>query len=116
MADIGSGAGLPGIPVAIARPDLHVILIEPLLRRVTFLEEVVKEIQLTNVTVVRGRAEEKSVQQAVGKVDYITFRAVAPLAKLAQWSAPFAHSGSYLVALKGETAAEEVARDLAVSR
>ena len=58
VADIGSGAGLPGIPLAIARPDLRVVLVEPLLRRTTFLAEVVDELGLDNVTVVRGRAEE----------------------------------------------------------
>lgn len=111
VADIGSGAGLPGIPVAIARPDLSVTLIEPLLRRTTFLNEVVEGLGLENVTVVRGRAEEKPVQQEVGTVDYVTSRAVAPLGKLAKWSAPFARSGSFLVALKGSTAAEEIERD-----
>ena len=111
VADIGSGAGLPGIPVAIARPDLEVFLIEPLLRRVTFLNEAVEKLGLENVTVIRGRAEEKTVQQKVGKVDFITSRAVAPLAKLAKWSAPFADKGSYLVALKGSSAAEEIERD-----
>lgn len=111
VADIGSGAGLPGIPVAIARPDLSVILIEPLLRRVNFLQEVFSELGLSNVTVVRGRAEEKPVQLEVGTVDYVTSRAVAPLARIAKWSAPFAHTGTYLVALKGSTAAEEIERD-----
>lgn len=111
VADIGSGAGLPGIPVAVARPDLEVFLIEPLLRRVTFLNEAVEKLGLENVTVIRGRAEEKTVQQKVGKVDFITSRAVAPLAKLAKWSAPFADKGSYLVALKGSSAAEEIERD-----
>lgn len=111
VADIGSGSGLPGIPVAIARPDLSVTLIEPLLRRVNFLHEVVSELGLENVSVVRGRAEENKVQQEIGTVDYVTSRAVAPLAKLAKWSAPFAHSGSNLVALKGATAAEEIERD-----
>jgi 16S rRNA (guanine527-N7)-methyltransferase len=58
VCDVGSGAGLPGIPLALARPDLRITLLEPLLRRTTFLEEVVKLLGLSNVTVVRGRAEE----------------------------------------------------------
>ena len=78
VADIGSGAGLPGIPLALARPDLSITLIEPLLKRSTFLLEVVEELQLDNVTVVRGRAEEKAIKAEVGTVDVVTSRAVAP--------------------------------------
>lgn len=110
VIDIGSGAGLPGIPLAIARPDLRVVLVEPLLRRSTFLEEVVGELGL-DVTVVRGRAEEKTVRAAVGTADVVTSRAVAPLERLAQWSAPLIGVGGRLVAIKGATAAEEIERD-----
>ncbi|WP_448852001.1 16S rRNA (guanine(527)-N(7))-methyltransferase RsmG [Corynebacterium sp. 335C] len=111
VADIGSGAGLPGIPLAIARPDLSVTLIEPLLRRTTFLEEVVEDLGLTNVTVVRGRAEEKAVRNKVGLFDYVTSRAVAPLGRLAGWSLPLVKNGGHMVALKGSSAPEEIARD-----
>ncbi|HHY07476.1 MAG TPA: 16S rRNA (guanine(527)-N(7))-methyltransferase RsmG [Corynebacteriales bacterium] len=111
VVDIGSGAGLPGIPLAIARPDVKVVLIEPLLRRTKFLDEVVAELKLDNVTVVRGRAEEGHIQREVGTADYVTSRAVAPLGKLAKWSAPYAAKGSYLVALKGESAQSEIDRD-----
>ena len=86
VCDVGSGAGLPGIPLALARPDLEITLLEPLLRRTTFLEEVVRLLGLDNVTVVRGRAEEM-----VGKlppVDVVTARAVAPLERLAGWGLP----------------------------
>lgn len=111
VADIGSGAGLPGIPLALARPDLQVILVEPLLRRTTFLKEVVSDLKLDNVKVVRGRAEDKSVREEVGQVDIATSRAVAPLGKLAGWSLPLVKSGGAMVALKGGTAQEEIDRD-----
>lgn len=111
VVDIGTGAGLPGIPLAMARPDLKVILVEPLLRRTTFLEEVVEGLELSNVTVVRGRAEDKNVLETVGQVDVATSRAVAPLGKLCRWSLPLVKSGGVMVALKGSTAAEEIERD-----
>ncbi|MBV7294340.1 16S rRNA (guanine(527)-N(7))-methyltransferase RsmG [Corynebacterium sp. TAE3-ERU12] len=111
VADIGSGAGLPGIPLALARPDVHVTLIEPLLRRTTFLNEVVEDLGLDNVTVVRGRAEDKAVLESVGKFDVVTSRAVAPLGKLAKWSLPLVKRGGVMAALKGSSAQEEIARD-----
>jgi len=111
VADIGSGAGLPGIPLAIARPDVQVILIEPLLRRTSFLDEVVADLQLDNVTVIRGRAEEKVVRKAAGLVDVVTSRAVAPLGKLAGWSLPLVRPGGQMIAMKGCSAAEEIERD-----
>nr|WP_232248060.1 16S rRNA (guanine(527)-N(7))-methyltransferase RsmG [Streptacidiphilus rugosus] len=106
LCDVGSGAGLPGIPVALARPDVEITLLEPLLRRTTFLEEVVRELSLANVTVVRGRAEEM-----VGKVqvDVVTARAVAPLDRLAGWGLPLLRPYGQMLALKGESAEQEVA-------
>ena len=83
IADIGSGAGLPGIPLALARPDLRVTLIEPLLRRSDFLDEVIDDLGV-DVTVVRGRAEEQVVRQRVGEMDAVVSRAVASLDKLTQ--------------------------------
>lgn len=112
--DIGSGAGLPGIPVAIARPDLAITLIEPLLRRSEFLTRVVDELGLVGVRVVRGRAEEKVVRDAVGVADVVTSRAVAPLDRLAKWSAPLIRQGGRMVAIKGSSAPDEVARDQAL--
>jgi 16S rRNA (guanine527-N7)-methyltransferase len=106
VCDVGSGAGLPGIPLAIARPDLKVTLLEPLLRRFTFLEETVTLLGLTNVVVRRGRAEESSGCVACSVV---TARAVAPLERLARWSAPLLTEPGELLALKGSTAAEELA-------
>lgn len=111
VADVGSGAGLPGIPLAIARPDVKVTLIEPLLRRTKFLDEVVADLGLTNVTVLRGRAEEKVVRKEVGAVDVVTSRAVAPLGKLAGWSLPLVRTGGRMIAMKGSSAAEEIERD-----
>ena len=108
VVDIGSGAGFPGIPLAIARPDLEVVLVEPLLRRTTFLEEVVDRLSLDNVSVVRGRAEESAIIDQVGGADIVTSRAVAPLDRLARWSAPLIRVGGELVALKGRTAGEEI--------
>jgi 16S rRNA (guanine527-N7)-methyltransferase len=106
VCDVGSGAGLPGIPLALARPDLEITLLEPLLRRTTFLEEVVRLLGLTNVAVVRGRAEEM-----VGKlppVDVVTARAVAPLERLAGWGLPLLRPHGEMAVLKGDTAVEEL--------
>lgn len=108
VADIGSGAGLPGIPLAIARPDLHITLIEPLLRRATFLEEVVESLGLARVTVVRGRAEEPAVKRAHGDLDFVTSRAVAALDKLTRWSLPLLRPGGQMLAIKGDRAQTEV--------
>lgn len=113
VADIGSGAGLPGIPLAIARPDLRITLIEPLLKRSVYLNELVDALQLTNVTVIRGRAEEKTVKRAVGRVDVATSRAVAPLGKLTGWSLPLVRVGGSMIAMKGSSVSEELERDAA---
>lgn len=110
VVDIGSGAGLPGIPLAIARPDLTITLVEPLLRRSDYLRRIVEELGL-EVTVIRGRAEERAVIEAAGDADVVTSRAVAPLERLAKWSAPLIRTGGRLVAIKGSSASEEIARD-----
>nr|WP_280262850.1 16S rRNA (guanine(527)-N(7))-methyltransferase RsmG [Nocardia wallacei] len=112
VVDIGSGAGLPGIPLAIARPDLRVTLVEPLLRRTIFLAEFIEEAGL-EVTVVRGRAEQPDVRKVAGGADVVTSRAVAPLSKLAKWSLPLVHNHGRMLALKGSSAAEELERDRA---
>lgn len=108
LADIGSGAGLPGIPLALARPEVHVTLVEPLLRRAEFLREVVTELGLS-VDVVRGRAEDRAVRQELGEFDVVTSRAVAALDRLAEWSLPLVRSGGRMLAMKGERAEAEVA-------
>jgi 16S rRNA (guanine527-N7)-methyltransferase len=109
IIDIGSGAGLPGIPLAIARPDLEVVLLEPLLRRSEFLTEVVDELGLA-VEVVRGRAEERPVRNRFGDRDAAVSRAVAALDKLTKWSMPLLRHDGRMLAIKGERAAEEVDR------
>lgn len=103
VVDIGSGAGLPGLVLAIARPDLRLDLVEPLLRRTTWLQEAVAQLELTNVTVHRGRAEEMRLQSPI-----VTARAVASLDKLVRWSFPLLVEGGRLLALKGEAAATEL--------
>lgn len=103
VADIGTGAGLPGLVWAIARPDLSVTLVEPLLRRTTFLEEAVVSLGLDNVTVLRARAED--VHETY---DVVTARAVAALDKLGRWCLPLVAKGGVLLALKGRTAQDEV--------
>jgi 16S rRNA (guanine527-N7)-methyltransferase len=103
VADIGTGAGLPGLVWAIARPDLRVTLVEPLLRRTVFLKQTVADLGLDNVEVVRARAED------VGATfDVVTARAVAALDKLARWCMPLVRPGGVLLAMKGQSAADEV--------
>ena len=106
VADIGSGAGLPGLVVSIARPDLSVTLVEPLLRRTTFLEEVVADLDLANVEVVRGRADALHGTRAF---DVVTARAVAPLERLLGWCMPLVAPSGALLAMKGDSAEEEIA-------
>jgi 16S rRNA (guanine527-N7)-methyltransferase len=107
VVDVGSGAGLPGIPLALARPDLRLTLVEPMARRVEFLEEVVAELGAP-WQVVRGRAEERSVRVAVGPVDVVTARAVAALPRLVSWCRGLLRPGAQLVALVGSRAVEEL--------
>lgn len=106
VCDVGSGAGLPGIPLALVRPDLRITLLEPLLRRTTFLREVVELLGLEHVTVVRGRAEE--VLGTLPPVHVVTARAVAPLDRLAGWGVPLLRPYGEMLALKGDTAQEEL--------
>jgi 16S rRNA (guanine527-N7)-methyltransferase len=100
LFDIGSGAGLPGIVIALARPDLKVTLIEPLERRVEFLREAVAG---TEIEVIRGRA-----QDVKKSADFVTARAVAPLEKLKKISWHMVKTGGSLLAMKGESAAAEM--------
>ncbi|MDD4867259.1 MAG: 16S rRNA (guanine(527)-N(7))-methyltransferase RsmG [Mycobacterium sp.] len=109
IIDIGSGARLPGIPLAIARSDLDVVLLEPLLRRSQFLTEAVAELGLA-VEVVRGRAEERWVRDRFGHRDAAVSRAVASLDKLTGLSMPLLRSGGRMLAIKGQSAPEEVER------
>ncbi|GHH82586.1 16S rRNA (guanine(527)-N(7))-methyltransferase RsmG [Streptomyces capitiformicae] len=106
VCDVGSGAGLPGIPLALVRDDLKITLLEPLLRRTNFLTEVVELLGLDHVTVVRGRAEE--VLGTLQPVHVVTARAVAPLDRLAAWGIPLLRPYGEMLALKGDTAEEEL--------
>ena len=107
LADVGSGAGLPGLVLAIGRPDLDVTLIEPLLRRSTWLDEVVDVLRLDNVTVVRSRAE--VIARTRPRFDVVTARAVAPLRILVPWCVPLLRRGGSLLAMKGAGASQEIA-------
>lgn len=111
VIDVGSGAGLPGIPLALARPELRLTLLEPLARRVTFLDETVSSLGL-DVEVIRGRAED--VRDRVW--DVVVARAVAPLERLLALADHLVHAGGMLVAVKGRTAAAEVASSVAEIR
>ncbi|PAZ09382.1 16S rRNA (guanine(527)-N(7))-methyltransferase RsmG [Streptomyces sp. SA15] len=106
VCDVGSGAGLPGIPLALVREDLKITLLEPLLRRTNFLTEVVELLGLDHVTVVRGRAEE--VMGKLTPVHVVTARAVAPLDRLATWGIPLLRPYGEMLALKGDAAEEEL--------
>jgi len=107
ICDVGSGAGLPGIVVAALRPTQPVILLEPLLRRSTFLTEVVDDLELAHVTVVRARAEDYAREKP--EHGTVIARAVAPLVRLAGWSLPLVQPGGWLLAIKGDSAATELA-------
>ncbi len=105
VCDVGSGAGLPGVVLAIARPDLTVTLVEPLLRRTTFLAEVVADLGLAAVSVERSRAD---TLHGKARFDVVTSRAVAPLARLLEWSMPLVEPEGVMVAMKGGSVAEEI--------
>jgi 16S rRNA (guanine527-N7)-methyltransferase len=104
VADVGSGAGLPGIPLALLRPDLRVTLIEPLLRRSTFLGQTVQDLGVGDrVQVIRSRAEDHHQTY-----DFVVARALAPLDRLIGWCNPLRTRGGVILALKGESAPDEV--------
>lgn len=105
IADVGSGAGLPGIVVAAMLPEAEIVLIDPMERRTQWLEEVVAELGLSNVRVVRARAEELD---GALEADAVTARAVAAMDKLARWCLPLLRDGGTLVALKGRSAGDEL--------
>lgn len=105
VADIGSGAGLPGLVLAIARPDVHWTLVEPMERRVNWLNEQVAELGLKNVAVLRSRAEDVRV---IDKFDFVTARAVSALRTLIPYTAPLLRDGGELALLKGVNAPAEI--------
>jgi len=103
LTDLGSGAGLPGLVLAMVLPDTAVILLEPMERRCRFLTECVTELGLANVSVLRGRAEDVTI-----RTDVVTARAVAPLARLAELAMGVVRPGGMVLAIKGRAAAEEL--------
>ncbi|MCU1432218.1 MAG: methyltransferase GidB, partial [Actinotalea sp.] len=111
LVDVGSGAGLPGLVLAAMRPDLHVVLLEPMQRRVAWLSEVVDELAMGHVEVVRARAEDATMS-----VDAVTARAVAPLDRLVGWTLPLLRAGGTLLAMKGQNAQDEITSALAATR
>ncbi len=114
VIDVGSGAGLPGVVLAIARPDITMTLLEPLARRAIFLREVVEALELGRVTVARSRAEEYA--PGLDSADIVVSRAVAPLDRLAGWCLPLTMVGGRMLALKGSSAADEIAEYAAAIR
>lgn len=106
VLDLGSGAGLPGIVLAIARPDLQITLVEPMQRRIAFLDEVRSDLSLSNVETRRARAEDLATARL--SADIVTARAVAPVDRLAALAAPLLRAGGRLLAVKGSAAASEV--------
>lgn len=105
VCDIGSGAGLPGLVMAIRRPDLRVTLVEPLLRRISFLTEAVDRLGLEGVEVIRARAEALHGERTF---DVVTSRAVAPMDRLTRWSLPLVRSGGAFLAMKGSAVQAEL--------
>jgi 16S rRNA (guanine527-N7)-methyltransferase len=110
VLDVGSGAGLPGVVLALARPDLDLVLLDAQARRVAFLAECVERLGLRRVTLLQGRVEEKAVRGQLGRSSIVTARALAPLDRLAEWCLPVLKSGGHLLAIKGASASDEVAR------
>ncbi|WP_313024011.1 16S rRNA (guanine(527)-N(7))-methyltransferase RsmG [Mobilicoccus sp.] len=106
VVDVGSGAGLPGLALAIARPDVTMHLVEPMARRTDWLSLAAEDLGLPHVHVHRGRAEEVDLQG-----DVVTARAVSKLSTLGRWMAPLARDGAVMLALKGASAEDELARD-----
>ncbi|WP_110587956.1 16S rRNA (guanine(527)-N(7))-methyltransferase RsmG [Microbacterium suaedae] len=114
VGDVGSGAGLPGIVLAIARPDVEWVLIEPMERRVAWLAEQVEGLGLENVTIERARAEEAGRYEEI--LDAVTARAVSALRTLIPWTAPLVRDGGELILLKGQSVEGEIEKAAKVIR
>jgi len=105
VMDLGSGAGLPGIPMKIIRPDLKIILAESIQKKAAFLEAIQKELMLDNIQVFHGRAEDFNEKSCF---DFVVCRSVSNLIHLSQWSRPLLKAGGMLVAIKGSSVTEEL--------
>lgn len=110
VLDVGSGAGLPGLVLALVRPDLEITLLDAQARRVEFLSECIRTLALPHVEVRQGRVEEDVTRRVLGDIDVVTARAVAPLDRLARWCLPVLRGRGHLLAIKGASASDEVAR------
>ncbi len=116
VADVGSGAGLPGLALAIARPDLSVTLVDAAERRIAFLRQMTAQLDRPDVQIVRGRVDgtgpvvvdARGQRHPVGPFDVVTARAVAPLVRLLPWLAGLARPGGLILAIKGESARAEL--------
>jgi 16S rRNA (guanine527-N7)-methyltransferase len=116
LLDVGSGGGVPGIPLAIARPDLRVTLMDATEKKVAFLRAVGSALGLASLEVVAGRAEQLALGDLAGAFDVVTARAVAKVSALVPWTAPFAKSGGRLLFIKGERADQELAEARSILR
>jgi 16S rRNA (guanine527-N7)-methyltransferase len=117
VVDVGSGAGLPGVAMAIRRSDLRVDLIESLRRRTDFLAEALDVLGLTDrVRIIHGRAEDPDVVASAGQADWVTARAVAPMDRLVTWCLPLLRPGGHLLAVKGDRSRRELAEHAAAIR
>ena len=110
LIDVGTGAGFPGMVLAIARPDLHITLLDSLQKRLTFLDEVRDSLGLANVTTVHSRAEDGARTELRDSFDYAAARAVAPLNVLCEYCLPYVKAGGCFIAMKGKSAKEELAQ------
>lgn len=109
LLDLGTGAGFPGIPLAIMRPDLEIVLFDSLQKRLNFLSAVISELDLSKVTTLHGRAEDMSHDDRHREAyDLVTSRAVARLPVLLEWALPYVKQNGYMVALKGAAYEDEI--------
>lgn len=111
VIDVGTGAGFPGIPLKIVRPDIHLVLLDSLQKRTQFLQTVIDQLSLSNVLVMHGRAEEKGqIAEYRESFDIVLSRAVAPLHILSELCLPFVRVGGYFLSMKGPEVQEEIAQ------
>jgi len=109
IIDIGTGGGFPGIPMKIIKPEINIVLLDSLNKRIKFLDEVIKDLQLENIKAIHGRAEDYAQEvQYREKFDIAVSRAVANLTVLSEFCIPYVKVGGYFVAMKGPAVEEEI--------